>query len=327
MRAVVMTRNGGPDVLELRDAPEPELGAGDLLVDVEAAGVNYRDIYEREGSGGYGGEPPFVAGVEGAGTVAAVGADAGGFSVGDAVAWVSAPGSYAERVVVPAARAVPIPDGVSNELAAAVLLQGMTAHYLATSTYPVQAGDSVLVHAGAGGVGLLLTQIAKLRGGRVIATTSSDAKAELARGAGADEAIGYDDFGERVRALTGGEGVAAVYDGIGRATFDQSLACLRPRGFMVLYGAASGPPGPLDPARLGASGSLFLTRPSLPHYSARREELLERAGDVFGWVASGDLDVRIGGRYPLEEARRAQEDLQSRRTAGKLILLPGRSDG
>lgn len=327
MRAVVVTRNGGPEVLELRDVPEPEPGAGELLVDIDAAGVNYRDVYEREGGGPYGGDPPFSAGVEGAGTVATVGADAGGFSVGDSVAWSNAPGSYAERVVVPAKVAVPIPDGVSTEQAAAVLLQGMTAHYLAMSTYPVQAGDSVLVHAGAGGVGLLLIQIAKRRGGRVIATTSTDEKAQLALGAGADEAIGYDGFAERVRELTGGEGVAAVYDGIGKDTFDDSLASLRPRGYMVLYGAASGRPDPLDPARLVAGGSLFLTRPSLQHYSAGREELLQRAGDVFGWVASGELSVRIGGRYPLVEARRAQEDLESRGTTGKLILLPNLANG
>jgi NADPH:quinone reductase len=326
VRAVVVTKNGGPEVLELRDEPGPEPGSGDLLVDVDAAGVNYRDVYERRGAAPYGGNPPFVAGVEGAGSVAAVGADVDGFAVGDAVAWSNAQGSYAERVVVPAEIAVPIPGPVSTEVAAAVLLQGMTAHYLAVSTYPVQPGDRVLVHAGAGGVGLLLIQIAKLRGGHVIATTSSEEKAKLARGAGADDVIGYDGFGERVRELTAGEGVVAVFDGIGKTTFDESLASLRPRGYMVLYGAASGKPGPLDPARL-AGGSLFLTRPMLPNYCARREELLERAGAVFGWVASGELDVRIGGRYPLEEAGRAQEDLESRRTTGKLILLPARAPG
>jgi NADPH2:quinone reductase len=322
MRAIVVTRRGGPEVLELQDVPDPEPGPGQLLVDVEAIGVNYRDIYEREGIGGYSAEPPFVAGVEGAGTVAAVGEGVTEFSAGDRVAWTAGQGSYAERVVVDEDRAVPVPDGVSSEIAAAVLLQGMTAHYLATSTYPVQAGDAVLVHAAAGGVGLLLTQIVKLRGGRVIATTSSDEKAQLARGAGADEVIGYDGFSARVRDLTGGEGVAAVYDGVGRSTFDDSLASLRVRGFMVLYGAASGPVPPLDPMRLVAGGSLFLTRPSLQHYIARREELLQRAADVFGWIADGDLDVRIGHRYPLEDARRAQEDLAARRTTGKLILTP-----
>ena len=323
MRAVVVTQNGGPEVLEVRDEPGPEPGPGDLLVEVEAAGVNYRDIYEREGGGPYGGNPPFVAGVEGAGTVAAIGSDIHEFQVGDRVAWSNAQGSYAERVAVPADVAVPIPADVRTEVAAAVLLQGMTAHYLAVSTYPVQPGDSVLVHAGAGGVGLLLIQIAKHRGGHVIATTSTEEKAELARAAGADEVISYDGFGDRVSELTAGEGVAAVYDGIGRTTFDESLASLRSRGYMVLYGAASGKPGPLDPARLGAGGSLFLTRPTLKNYTATRDELLRRAGDVFDWVATGEVEVRIGGRYPLVEARRAQEDLESRGTTGKLILLPG----
>jgi NADPH2:quinone reductase len=322
MRAIVVARRGGPEVLELQDVPDPDPGPGRLLVDVEAIGVNYRDIYEREGVGGYTAEPPFVAGVEGAGTVAAVGEGVTEFSAGDRVAWTAGQGSYAERVVVDEDRAVPVPDGVSSEVAAAVLLQGMTAHYLATSTYPVQAGDDVLVHAAAGGVGLLLTQIVKLRGGRVIGTTSSDEKAQLARGAGADEVIGYDGFAARVRDLTGDDGVAAVYDGVGRTTFDDSLASLRARGSMVLYGAASGPVPPVDPMRLVAGGSLFLTRPSLQHYVARREELLQRAADVFGWIADGDLDVRVGHRYPLEEARQAQEDLAARRTTGKLILTP-----
>lgn len=318
MQAVMVTRNGAAEVLEVRDEPAPEAGAGQLLVDVEAAGVNYRDVYEREGH--YGGEPPLIAGVEGAGTVAAVGADVRELSAGDRVAWTSAQGSYAEQVVVDAERAVSVPDGVSSELAAAALLQGMTAQYLATSTYPVGPGDSVVVHAAAGGVGLLLTQIVKMRGGRVIATTSSEEKGELARGAGADEVIRYDGFGDRVRELTGGAGAAVVYDGIGAATFDESLGSLRPRGVMVLYGSASGSPAPVDPARLAAS-SLFLTRPSLQHHTAKRDELLERAAEVFAWVAAGRLDVRIGGRYPLAQARKAQEDLESRRTTGKLLLL------
>ena len=318
MRAVVVTRHGGPEVLEVRDVPEPEAGAGQLLVDVEATGVNYRDIYEREGS--YPGTPPLVAGVEGAGTVAVVGEGVDDVAVGDRVGWVAAPGSYAERVVVDADRAVPIPDGVSTEVAAAALLQGMTAHYLAISTYPVQAGDDVLVHAAAGGVGLLLTQIVGLRGGRVIGTTSTEEKARLATNAGADEMIGYDGFAERARELTDGRGVAVVYDGVGAATFDESLSALRTRGHMVLYGAASGPVAPVDPVRLQGGGSLYLTRPSLQHYTTTREELLEHAHAVLGWIASGDLDVRIGGRYGLEDARRAQEDLQGRRTTGKLVL-------
>lgn len=303
MRAVVVTRSGGPEVLELRDAPAPEPGSGELLVDVEAIGVNYRDVYEREGS--YGGTPPFIAGVEGAGRVR---------ETGETVAWSDVKGSYAEYVAVPSERAVPVPDGVASELAAAALLQGMTAHYLATSTYPVQAGDDVLVHAAAGGVGLLLTQIVKLRGGRVVATTSSEEKAELARGAGADEVIGYSDVPERE--------FEVVYDGVGKATFEQSLRALRPRGTLVLYGAASGPVPPLDPMRLEQEGSLFLTRPSLRHHTAERAELLRRAGEVLGWIRAGKLDVRIGGRYPLEDVRKAHEDLEARRTTGKLLLLP-----
>ena len=322
MRAVVVTGSGGPDVLEVREEAAPHAGAGQLLVDVEAAGVNYRDIYEREGN--YGGTPPFIAGAEGAGTIVALGEEVAGFSVGERVGWSSAQGSYAEQVVVDAAKAVSVPAGVSSELAAAALLQGMTAHYLATSTYPVQPGDAALVHAAAGGVGLLLTQVVKLLGGRVIATTSSEEKAELARGAGADEVIGYDGFAERVRELTGGEGVAVVFDGVGKATFDESLASLRPRGTMVLYGAASGSVPPFDPMRLENSGSLFVTRPSLRHYTAERDELLQRAQELFGWIRDGKLNVRIGGRYPLGEARAAQEDLAGRRTTGKLLLRPDR---
>jgi NADPH2:quinone reductase len=301
-------------VLELRDEPDPLGGPEDLLVATEAIGLNFRDIYEREGR--YGGEAPFIAGVEGAGTVVS------GPTEGRRVGWVSAPGSYAERVVVPADKAVPLPDGVSNELAAAVLLQGITAQYLATSAFAVQPGDDVVVHAAAGGVGLLLTQIVKGLGGRVIATTSGGEKAELARNAGADEVIGYEGFAERVRELTGGAGAAVVYDGVGQATFDESLASLRERGTMVLFGAASGPVPPFDPMRLEHGGSLFLTRPGLRNYTARREELLARADDVLERVAAGRLDVRIGARYPLEQARQAQEDLAARRTTGKVLLIP-----
>jgi NADPH2:quinone reductase len=320
VRAVVVTRFGGPEVLEVRtDEPEPSAGERQVLVETEAIGVNFRDIYEREG--GYGGTAPLVAGIEGAGTIVELGAGVDALAVGRRVAWVAAPGSYADRVVVEAARAVPVPDELSSEVAAAVLLQGMTAQYLTHSTYAVQPGDTVVVHAAAGGAGLLLTQVVKLRGGRVIATTSSDEKAALAREAGADEVLRYDGFGDAVLELTGGEGVAAVYDGIGRATFDESLSVLRPRGTMVLYGSASGPPPPVDVARLNAR-SLFLTRPTLAHYTATREELLERADAVFGWVTAGQLQVRIGGRYPLEEGRQAQEDLAARRTTGKLLLVP-----
>lgn len=321
MRAIVVTAFGGPEVLELRDEPEPEAGEGRLLVDVEAIGVNYRDIYEREGS--YGGTPPFVAGVEGAGTVAVVGEGITEFSAGDRVGWASAKGSYAERIAVDAALAVPVPDDISSELAAAALLQGMTAQYLATDTYPVQQGDDVLVHAVGGGVGSLLVQIVKLRGARLIGTTSSEEKRRGALELGADEVIEYDGFAERVRELTGGEGVAVVYDGVGQATFEESLASLRPRGYLVLFGAASGRVPPFDPMGLEERGSVYLTRPGIRHYTANRDELLARAGQVFGWISESKLQVHIGGRYPLEDARRAHEDLASRRTSGKLLVLPG----
>jgi NADPH:quinone reductase len=321
VRAIVVTEHGGPEVLAVEDRPDPEPGTGQLLVDVDAIGVNYRDVYEREGGGTHAAETPHPAGVEGAGVVAEVGEGVSRFSPGDRVAWSNAPGSYAERVLVGDNAAVKLPDGVSTELAAALILQGCTAHYLATTTYPIQGGDTVIVHAAAGGVGLLLTQIAKRRGGRVIATTSTEEKAELARGAGADETIGYEGFAERARELTGGEGVHAVYDGIGAATFDESLSALRPRGYMVLYGAASGPPPPVEIAKLNAK-SLFLTRPTLAHYGQTGPELPVRAGELLEWVAAGELDVRIGGRYPLADAARAQSDLESRSTTGKLLLTP-----
>ena len=320
MRAVVVTRYGGPDVLEVREQPTPSPRAGQVLVEIEAVGVNYRDVYEREGRSAR--PPPFVAGIEGAGRIAAVGDDVTGLAVGDRVAWVAAQGSYAEQVAVDAARAVPLPADVPGELAAAALLQGITAHYLATSSYAVQPGDTVLVHAAAGGVGLLLTQIVALRGGRVIATTSDGHKAALARDAGADAVIAYDGFARHVRELTGGEGVAAVYDGVGRATFDDSLASIRPRGTLVLYGAASGRVPPFDPMRLEQGGSLFLTRPSIRDHTAARAELLARADALFAWIRDGTLSVTIGRRYRLEDARRAHEDLTGRRTTGKLLLLP-----
>lgn len=311
MRAVQITRHGGPEVLEIVDVPSPAAGAGELVVDVAAVGVNYRDVYEREGA--YGGELPAIIGVEGAGAVV---------ETGQRVAWISAPGSYAEQVKVAADRAVPIPDGVSDELAAAALLQGITAQYLCTATHAVRPGENVLVHAAAGGVGSLLTQLAAMRGGRVIATTSNEEKARLAREAGAAEVIRYDGFARRVRELTDGVGVDVVYDGVGAATFDESLAALRPRGDLVLYGAASGRVPAVDPMRLEGGGSLYLTRPGLRHYTATPEELLERARAVFDAIAAGRLHVRIGGRYSLEDARRAHEDLEARRTTGKLLLLP-----
>jgi NADPH:quinone reductase len=322
MRAVTAEQHGGPEVLRLAEHDTPAPGPGQLLVDVAAAGVNFADIYARQGIPPYAGQVPFVLGSEGAGVVAAVGPGAEGFGPGDRVAWTGLPGCYAEQVVIPADRAVAVPDRMDLETAAAVMLQGMTAHYLVTDAYPVAAGDPAVVHAAAGGVGLLLTQMVKMRGGVVIATTSTPQKAELARGAGADHVAGYDDFGAVAREVSGGEGAAVVYDGIGQATFDDSLAALRRRGYMVLYGAASGPVPPVDPQRLAAGGSLFLTRPTLVHYIVTREELLSRADDLFRWIEQGRLTVRIGGRYPLDQAARAHEDLAARRTTGKLILLP-----
>jgi NADPH:quinone reductase len=317
MRAIITTRNGGPEVLELQDVPEPAPGENELLVRIEAAGVNYRDIYDREGDYG-GGSPPKGMGIEGAGVVEQ---GAGEFSEGDRVCWTRANGSYAEKVIVAVDQALPVPDGVSAEQAAGVLLQGMTAQYLARDVHPVQPGDWVVVHAAAGGVGLLLTQIVKLLGGHVLGTTSSAEKAQLARDAGADEVCGYDEFVERAKALTDGVGVAAVYDGVGKSTFLRGFDALRPRGMMALFGAASGRPEPFDPDVL-SRGAYFLTRPGLPRYTATREELLSRSNEVLGWVAAGKLDVRIGGRYPLEQARQAQEDLAARKTTGKLLIVP-----
>lgn len=323
MRAVVMEKLGGPDVLKVTERPVPEPQSSQAVVQVAAAGVNFMDIYTRQGAGGYRPEQfPAALGGEGAGTITALGDEVTNFSVGDRVAWAGVHGSYAEQVVVPAGRLVPVPPDVGLKAAAAVLLQGMTAHYLCFSTYPVRAGDVAVVHAAAGGVGLLLTQMVKRRGGVVLATTSGGEKAELARGAGADHVTGYGEFRSAVAEVTGGAGAHVVYDGVGQATFDESLASLRPRGMMVLYGAASGQVPPFDPQRLNSGGSLFLTRPTLAHYVADRDELLWRARDLFGWMAKGQLDVRIGGTYPLAEAARAQEDLAARRTTGKLLLLP-----
>ena len=322
MRAVVVTRTGGPEVLELQERPDPEPGPGQVVVEVGAAGVNFIDVYQREGR--YPLEPPFTAGTEAAGVVRAVGDGVTDVAVGDRVAWAMVNGTgYTSVTAVPADRVVPVPEGVSTEQAAAVLLQGMTAHYLCESTHPVQPGEDVLVHAAAGGTGLLLTQMVTRKGGRVIATVSTDEKESLARGAGAAEVVRYEreDVAERVRELTGGRGVAVVYDGVGASTFDASLASLRTRGMLVLFGASSGPVPPLDPIRL-MGGSHFLTRPTLAHYAAEREELLLRAREVFGQVADGSLDVRIGARYGLEEAARAHEDLSGRRTTGKSLLVP-----
>ena len=322
MRAIVVRRTGGPEVLEAADVPDPQPGPGQLLVDVAAAGVNFMDIYQCEGRPPYSPELPFVPGAEGAGTVAAAGPGVTGFAAGDRVAWTVGPASYAERALVPADAAVPLPAGIDLQVAAAVMLQGMTAHYLCNDTFPVSHGDVVVVHAAAGGVGLLLTQMVKLRGGVVIGTTSTTAKAELAKRAGADHVAGYDDFGAVTREVTGGTGAAAVYDGVGQATFDGSLAALRSRGCMVLYGGSSGPVPRFELQRLAAGGSLFITRPTLGSYIASRAELLSRASDLFCWIGQGKLTVRVGGSYPLAEAASAHRDLAGRGTTGKLILLP-----
>ena len=323
MRAIVVEHNGGPEVLQVGERPDPEPGPGQLLVQVAAAGVNFMDIYQREGRPPYNNALPYVPGGEGAGTVVAAGDGVTGFAAGDRVAWTGIPGSYAEQALIPADRALAVPAGVDLDTAAAVLLQGMTAHYLCHSTYPVAPGEVTVVHSAAGGVGLLLTQMIVMRGGVVVATTSTDAKAELARQAGAAHVAGYENFGDVVREVTGGDGAAVVYDGVGQATFDASLAALRRRGYMVLYGGSSGPVPPFELQRLNTGGSLFITRPTLVHYIATREELTQRAADLFGWIADGQLSVRIGGRYPLADAARAHEDLAARRTTGKLLLLTG----
>ncbi|UOZ02582.1 quinone oxidoreductase [Amycolatopsis sp. WQ 127309] len=320
--AVQVTKTGGPEVLEPAEVDVAAPGAGELLVDVAAAGVNYIDTYQRQGI--YPMELPFVPGLEGAGTVAEVGPDVDGFAVGDRVAWQGSLGSYAARKLLPAPVAVKVPEGVSLETAAATMLQGVTAHYLVASTFEVKAGHDVLVHAAAGGVGLLLVQLAKARGARVFGTVSTEEKAKLAREAGADEVIRYDrdDFAKAVRDLTGGEGVDVVYDGVGKDTFDASLASLKVRGLLALFGAASGPVPEFDPQRLNSGGSLYLTRPTSVHYVRTREELDWRAKELFDAVLAGDLTVRIGGTYPLADAQRAHEDLQGRRTTGKVLLIP-----
>ncbi|ABS02527.1 quinone oxidoreductase family protein [Kineococcus radiotolerans] len=321
MRAVRIDRTGGPEVLTVTDLPAPEPGPGQVLVDVEAAGVNFIDTYRRGGV--YPLDLPAVLGSEGAGRVARPGPGVEGFAAGQLVAWKEAPGSYAEQVLVPAAELVPVPEAVGATTAAAVLLQGLTAHYLATDTFPAAAGTWALVHAGAGGVGLLLTQVLKLRGANVLTTVSTPAKAELSRAAGADDVVvGYAGATPRARELTGGLGVDVVYDGVGRDTFDAGLDALRPRGLMVVFGGSSGQVPPFDVQRLNAKGSLFLTRPTLRSYTRDRAELLARTEEVFGWITAGRLDVRVGGTYPLTAARRAHEDLEGRRTTGKLLLVP-----
>ncbi|RIK16714.1 MAG: NADPH:quinone reductase [Acidobacteria bacterium] len=325
MRAVIVEQPGGPEALTLVERETPRPGPGEVLVRVAAGGVNFIDIYQR--SGVYSLPLPFVAGSEGAGTVVEVGEGVADLAPGDRVAWAMVAGTgYAEEVLVPAARLVPVPDGVELEVAAATMLQGMTAHYLVNSTYEAREGQTALVTAAAGGVGLLLCQMLRDKGVRVIGTVGSAEKAELARANGASETVLYRepgvDLATEVDRLTGGQGVHVVYDGVGRDTFDAGLSVLRPRGTMVLFGAASGPVPPVDPQLLNSSGSLFLTRPSLAHYASEREELLWRAREVLGAVADGSLQIRIGGRYPLAEARRAHEDLEGGGTTGKLVLVP-----
>lgn len=322
MKAVLPTSPGGPEVLTLTDAPTPRPAAGQLLVRTEAIGINYIDVYHRTGL--YKQPLPIPMGQEGAGIVEAVGEGVNDVRAGERVAWASVPGSYATHVLVPAAKAVRVPAGVEPPAAAALLLQGMTAHYLVRDTFRLEAGHTALVHAAAGGVGLLLVQLAKLQGARVIGTVGSEEKAELARNAGADHVILYrdQDFEAEARRLTEGRGVDVVYDSVGQTTFLKSLKSLRPRGVLALYGQSSGPVGPFDPQLLAANGSLFLTRPTLGHYTATREELLARAEELLRLVAEGKLTVRIGQTFPLAEARAAHEALEARRTTGKILLIP-----
>lgn len=322
MRAVRLHEPGGAEALRVETIPIPTPGPGEAVVRVEAAGVNFIDVYKRTGL--YRVPLPATLGEEGAGTVTATGEGVTEVRVGDRVAWAGSMGSYAGFAAVPAARLVPLPEGVGASLGAAVMLQGMTAHYLAASTYPLRAGDRCLVHAAAGGTGLLLVQIARRRGAFVVGTAGSDEKAELARAAGADEVIVYtrQDFVEEVRRITGGRGVQVIYDSVGKTTFLSGLDLLAPRGMMVLFGQSSGPVAPIDPQLLSQKGSLFLTRPTLWQYIATRDELLWRAGELFAWIAKGELRVRVGAEYPLADAAEAHRALEGRRTTGKVLLLP-----
>ncbi len=322
MKAIRVDGFGGPEVLRTAEVPDPLPGAGQVVVRVEFAGVNFIDVYHRTGL--YPNPLPLVPGMEGAGVVAERGSGVATLREGDRVAWTGILGSYAERVVVPAERAVLVPAGIGTDAAAAVMLQGLTAHYLCTSTFPLRKGQVCLVHAAAGGVGLLLVQMAKRRGARVIGTVGTEAKAELARGAGADDVVLYtrEDFLDAVRRLTDGRGVDVVYDSVGRATADKSLDCLAPLGMMVVFGNASGPMPPIDPLVLMRKGSLFLTRPNLMHYIADRASLEARASDVLGDVAAGRLAVRIDRELPLGNAAEAHRALEGRLTAGKVLLRP-----
>ncbi|MEV6097679.1 quinone oxidoreductase [Nocardia sp. NPDC051981] len=321
MRAIQVSEHGGPEVLRYVEVPDPQAGPGQLLVRTQASGINFIDTYIRTGR--YPQAVPYIPGSEGSGVVTAVGPDVTEFRVGDRVAWAAAPASYAEQVVVPAAVAIPVPDGVDAPVAASALLQGMTAHYLIESIYKPEPGESVLVHAGAGGVGLILTQLLVARGVRVITTVSTDDKEKLSRDAGAAEVLRYDeDIAARVRELTDGAGAAATYDGVGASTFESSLAATRIRGMVALFGAASGPVPPFDLQRLNPLGSLFVTRPTLAHYTRDRAELLWRAGDIMNAIADGTLHIRVGGSYPLTQAEQAHRDLEGRRTTGSIVLVP-----
>jgi NADPH2:quinone reductase len=322
MKAVRPKQPGGPEELRLEEFPIPTPAGNQVLVRTQAIGVNFIDIYQR--SGVYHLPKPILLGSEGAGVVEAIGEGVTDVKPGDHVAWAGTLGSYATHVLVPAERTVPVPVGVDSKLAAAVLLQGITAHYLAHSTFPLQAGQTALVHAAAGGVGLLLVQIAKLRGARVIGTVSTPQKAELAKRAGADSVIlyGEQDFEAESCQLTAGRGVDVVYDSVGKTTFDKSLRSLRPRGMLVLYGQSSGPVAPVDPQTLAARGSLFLTRPTMGHYVATRDELTSRTKDLFAWVREGKLNVRIDRTFPLADAADAHRALESRTTTGKVLLIP-----
>jgi NADPH2:quinone reductase len=323
MRAIRIHAFGGPEVLQYEEVPDPAAGAGQALVAIEAVGVNFIEVYQRTGL--YPVVLPATPGSEAAGTIVAAGPGVTEFRAGDRVAWQGGSGAYAERATVPVERLVRLPGDMSARQGAAAMLQGMTAHYLACSTFPLKPGDTCVVHAAAGGVGLLLCQIARRRGARVIGTVSTSQKAALARAAGADDVVLYteQDFEAEVMRLTGGAGVQVVYDSVGRMTFERSLGCLARRGMMVLYGQSSGPVGSFDPQVLNQRGSIFLTRPTLGHYTATREELLARANEVLGWVRDGTLRLRIEREFPLSQADEAHRQLQGRATTGKLLLIPG----
>ena len=322
MKAIQVKQVGGPEAMEVVELPVPQPKPNEAVVKLAASGVNFIDVYHREGR--YKAPLPFVLGQEGAGVVTAVGADVKSVKVGDRVAWSGLLSSYAEYAAQPADRLVPVPQGISDQQAASAMLQGMTAHYLSHDTHPLKRGETALVHAAAGGVGLILVQMAHNLGARVIATVSTEEKAKLAREAGADDVILYTqaDFESETKKLTGGKGVDVVYDSVGKTTFEKGLNILRPRGMMVLFGGSSGAVPPFDPIVLTQKGSLFLTRPSLGNYIATREELLARSGAVFGMMAAGKLKLRIGHTYPLAEAQQAHRDLEGRKTTGKLLLIP-----